>query len=237
MKSAFNKTHRTVRKNTAGGDESDMFGTPEYALPMIRRLPFFNVPRNIWEPACGKGNIVNYFRYNGVPITGTDFLNGPQYDFFKFDLADVQGQGWDVIVTNPPWSLKIEWTKRCLELEKPFALLVPITYLEGEGTRLVDRFGMSIIMPYQRIAFETPYDGWCRHYGDDNTRNVPDYCGYTQQEPFIRCPECGGYDDIRIVKSTPQKKSMWITWRLPVGEKIVYYDMKEDIERWKQGQR
>lgn len=231
MKSAFNKTHRTEKTNTAGGVESDQFQTPEYALTMLR--PYLDRTKTIWEPACGKGNIVNYFRYNGFSINGTDYLNGEQYDFFKFDLADVQGQDWNYIITNPPWSLKILWTARCLELNKPFALLVPITYLEGEGTKIVHQQGMEIIMPYQRIAFETPYDGQWRHYGDDHTKNEPDYCGYTSSVQFFKCPVCGGEDDIRVVKSVPQKKSMWITWRMNIGAPIVYYDMRNDIARWK----
>ena len=37
-----------------------------------------------------------------------------------------------MIITNPPYSLKDEFLKKCYEYNKPFCLLLPITALEGK---------------------------------------------------------------------------------------------------------
>ena len=37
-----------------------------------------------------------------------------------------------MIITNPPYSLKDEFIKKCYEWKKPFCLLLPITALEGK---------------------------------------------------------------------------------------------------------
>jgi len=89
---------------------SDEFGTPKYAVDIL--LPYLKYFRIIWEPAKGKGLLVNHLReYDFNVIPTEDFLNTEMLDF-------------DCIVTNPPFSLKDEFLKRCYELGKPFALLM-----------------------------------------------------------------------------------------------------------------
>lgn len=232
-KAKFEDLHKTVAKNTEGGDESDHFQTPFWALPMLDR--YIPTDWTIWEPACGKGNIVNYLNARmlepgqpkGLPrCWGTDYYMGEDYNFFTFQ----PNRRWDMIVTNPPWSLKIEWTLRCLELGNPFALLVPITYLEMAGTRLVNDYRMEIVKPYQRIAYETPFDGWWKHYY--KSIMTGEVCGYKDPYEFEVCPKCGGNEDIRKIKSSPQKQSMWITHGLTIDSPITYYDMAKDIKAY-----
>lgn len=227
MTTLYNELHKTVKKNLEGGDESDQFQTPPWALPMVSQ--YFPIHSRFWEPACGKGNIVRYLEDAGNSVLATDYLMGEEYNFFTYTPII----GWDFLITNPPWSLKIEWTLRCLELGKPFALLVPLTYLEEEGTRIVHRNEMEIIKPYGRIAYETPHEGWWSHYDqmlvelDGYRERIP--CKYKQPDEFWVCPNCGGTDKIRKIKSSPQKQSIWITWGLNIGQSWVYYDlMKQD---------
>ena len=64
---------------------------------------------------------------------------------------------YDCIVTNPPYSLKEEFLKRCYELGKPFALLMPLTALESEKRqKLYRKYGIQLIIPNKRFNFETP---------------------------------------------------------------------------------
>lgn len=233
-KTPFHKLHKAVPKKLAGGHETDLFQTPAYAMPMLDQ--YLNPDWMIWEPACGKCNIVNYFNKDRRRCWGTDFLDGAEYDFFRIHLHPTVR--WDCIVTNPPWSLKIEWAYRCIELGKPFSLLVPITFLEGSGTRMVHEYDMELIMPYQRIAFETPHEGWWGHYGDGPDGKP---CKYIDPDEFKVCPKClsvgytAGYTDkIRQIVSSPQKKSMWVTWRLNIGQQVVYYDMAADRAKFKE---
>lgn len=46
---------------------------------------------------------------------------------------------------------------RCYAYRKPFALLMPLTALEGERKqRPYRQYGVQLIIPNQRINFETP---------------------------------------------------------------------------------
>lgn len=79
----------------------------------------------IWECCSGEGNISRYLKERGFRVIETDIKKGE--DFF---LVNKEA---DIIITNPPYSLKDKILKRCFDLEKPFALLLPLTTLEGGG--------------------------------------------------------------------------------------------------------
>ena len=64
---------------------------------------------------------------------------------------------FDVICTNPPFSLKDEFLEKCYWLGKPFALLLPLTVLDSVSRRnLFSKNGVEFILPPRRIRFETP---------------------------------------------------------------------------------
>jgi hypothetical protein len=128
---------------------SDDFQTPKSALePIVKYIPKHFT---IWEPAQGKGNIVQFFQREGYEIIGSDIKDG--VDFFE----DKPNDKYDCIITNPPFSIKDEWLKRCYELEKPFMLLLPMTALEGiKRGKLYREYGVSIHLYQKRINYETP---------------------------------------------------------------------------------
>ena len=77
-------------------------------------------------------------------LTGVDFLTSKMEPF-------------DCIVTNPPFSLKDRFLERCYDLGKPFALLLPLTALEGKDRQsLYKKYGIQLIIPDSRINFYTP---------------------------------------------------------------------------------
>jgi hypothetical protein len=128
----------------------DDFQTPPKAV--IPLLPYLPKNWRIWECAAGKGNLVRALESQGYQthgsdiLTGTDFLTSPPPDPF------------DCIVTNPPYSLKDGFLDRTYSYGKPFALLMPLTALEGERKhQLYREHGIQLIIPNQRINFETPY--------------------------------------------------------------------------------
>lgn len=102
---------------------NDEIYTPEIALiPLLKYLPK-NI--KIWECTdFGKSNITKVLKEHGYDVISTHKSN---FDF----LSDKPSFDFDVIITNPPYSLKDEFIKKCYEYNKPFALLLPITALEG----------------------------------------------------------------------------------------------------------
>jgi len=130
---------------------TDHMQTPSYALNPL--YPYIKKEWVIWEPACGKGNLVNALKNKGYRVFGTDIDTN---DFLKYETA----LHYDAIITNPPYTIKDRWIQRCYELDKPFALLMPLTALEGKFRgELYSKHGIQLLIPNRRINFETPNGG------------------------------------------------------------------------------
>lgn len=131
---------------------SDDFQTPPEALYPL--LPYIKKDWIIWEPACGKGNLVTELKLHGYVVTGTDIKTG--YDFLNWEPINEYG-GYDCIITNPPYSLKQQFLKRCYDLGKPFALLLPLTTFETQKRQYYfKKYGVQVIFFDKRMNFETP---------------------------------------------------------------------------------
>lgn len=42
----------------------------------------------IWEPACGKGNLVRALRHHGFRVTGTDIKTGTDFLAYRSSIFD-----------------------------------------------------------------------------------------------------------------------------------------------------
>ncbi|MCP4990810.1 MAG: hypothetical protein GY928_33655 [Colwellia sp.] len=141
----------------------DQCQTPHCALdPLLEFIPKAFPIRTgckpiIWEPAAGDGQIVDKLsKVEGYNVVYSDLLTGCNF-FYN------QPQHYDIIITNPPYSIKYEWLERCYQLGKPFALLMPTNMLgTASGARLFKRYGIEVIFVTPRINFKMPdkgYDG------------------------------------------------------------------------------
>lgn len=141
------------KKNKEEVSERDLFQTPNYAVDLI--VPFLQDvrPRKIWEPAAGQGKIVRRLEGLGFPIYGSD-LDGNCYPKHNF-LTQANGQDFDCIVTNTPFSLKKEFYHQCLAYQKPFALLIPAEYAIWI-INAIQNDGAEKIIPKRRIDYITP---------------------------------------------------------------------------------
>ena len=85
--------------------KNDELYTPEYAIkPLLKYLPK-NI--TIWECTdYGSSNITKLLNERGYKVIKTHKDN---FDF----LQDIPDFDFDMIITNPPYSLKDEFIKRC----------------------------------------------------------------------------------------------------------------------------
>ena len=128
------------------GGRSDEFFTPEYALNPL--IPYLKKEWLIWECAYGDGNLAKHLEKNGFKIKGAKGI-----DFFKENIP----LSCDILITNPPYSLKDKFLEHAFNLGKPFAFLMPLTTLEGiKRGELFKRNGIQLIIPNRRINFITP---------------------------------------------------------------------------------
>ena len=118
--------------------------TPEYAIkPLMDFIGKKIEGKIIWDCAYGTGKLAKHFNKLGFEVVGEDSL-----DFLDEDLD------CDVIITNPPYSKKDEFIERCFKIGKPFALLLPLTALEGiKRGKIFMENKIQLIIPNRRINF------------------------------------------------------------------------------------
>ena len=133
--------------NYIQNEKNDELYTPICAIePLIKYLPKKQI--TIWECTdFGESNITSVLEYYDYKVVSThkknfDFLKDkPQFDF-------------DMIITNPPYSLKDAFLEKCFEYGKPFCLLLPITTLEGvKRNILFNKYGIELLVFDKRINY------------------------------------------------------------------------------------
>lgn len=132
----------------------DLCQTPPYAVDLL--IPYLKPDWRIWEPCAGEGLLARRLMQNGWLGWATDLQTG--VDFLTDDLEF----DYDAIVTNVPFSLKFKMLKRCYDLGKPFALLMPSdTLFAGAYAQpLFEQHGIEILIPKRRINFKMPEKAW-----------------------------------------------------------------------------
>jgi hypothetical protein len=128
---------------------NDEYYTPIEAVEMI--LPF--IPkhvRTIWEcTAIKESRIVEVLRAKGYVVTPSHIAEGK--DFLTYEPEE----DYDIIITNPPYSLKDKFLQRAFELKKPFMFLLPTTTLEGvKRGKMYKEYGIQLILPDLRFSFK-----------------------------------------------------------------------------------
>ncbi len=128
----------------------DYQSPPEVIQPLLAHL---KKEWTIWEPAAGKGNLVNAFHEIGFKVVASDIMTGE-------DFLTWEPEAWDCAVTNPPYSIKNEFLERAFHLGKPFAFLLPIDVLGTKKRQeLFDKHELEIVCLGGRTKFEPPVGG------------------------------------------------------------------------------
>ena len=111
-------------------------------------LKYLDKDKTYWECTdFGDSNIRKVLVENGYKVIAT---RKDEFDFLKDDPLFK----FDAIITNPPYSIKDKFIKRCYQLNKPFLLLLPITALEGkERNELYKTYGLELIILNKKINF------------------------------------------------------------------------------------
>lgn len=122
--------------------------TPYYASePIIKYIPS-NL--TIWCPFDEEwSSYVQLLRKNGNTVISSHLKEG--LDFFTYEP-----ENYDMIITNPPFSCKDEVIARLYELNKPFAILLPLNSLQGVSRYKHFKNGIQLLAFDQRIDFHDP---------------------------------------------------------------------------------
>ena len=147
-------TNNQVYYVNGGGDEQyTPPKTVEILLPHIQHLK----GKTIWLPFDrDDSQFVKVLTDNGFKVVYSHIDYGQ--DFFAYEPPK-----WDVIISNPPYTNKRAYWERCLNLGKPFALLLPINILsdsvinatltERERERDGKPCDLQLLIPSRRTRF------------------------------------------------------------------------------------
>lgn len=124
--------------------------TPHYTVhPLIKYIPS---NKTIWCPFDESWSaFVNELFLNGNKVISSHLNEG--LDFFNYE-----SYYYDIIISNPPFSIKDAVLKRLYELNKPFAILLPMNSLQGVNRYQYFKNGIQLLAFDQRIGFHNSID-------------------------------------------------------------------------------
>ncbi len=125
---------------------SDLYPTPPEVTVALMR--FLKLPRStqIWEHACGQGDMVEALRDCGMLAYGTDIRSGQDFLDSWQPRNTIAACSW--IITNPPFSLADEFIRHAAEIGKPFAMLLKAQYWHAaKRAQLFREIPPSYVLP------------------------------------------------------------------------------------------
>lgn len=138
---ANNKGYLTSKRTP---EHQEMY-TPYYAVdPIVKYIP---KQYKIWCPFDKEWSaFYRTFKTLGYDVIRSHIDEGQ--DFFLYEP-----EGYDIIISNPPFSIKDKILERLYELEKPFAVLLPLNSLQGKSRYKFFSKGIQLLSFDQRIGF------------------------------------------------------------------------------------
>jgi hypothetical protein len=123
--------------------------TPAYAVePLLEFLEPFR-DKIIWCPFDTKeSEFVKVLTDNGYNITYSHIDLG--MDFFTYEP-----EKWNLAISNPPFQDKRKTFKRLLSFDKPFAMLMTLTWLNDSAPKLLFRDkDLQLLMFDERVKYK-----------------------------------------------------------------------------------
>ena len=128
-------------------NEKDEYYKPPILVNAI--LPFVDKSATVWCPFdTEQSEFVIALRNNGNTVIASHIWNGQ--DFFEFEPSK-----YDCIISNPPFSKKLEVLERLYKLNKPFAMVMglPILNYQEVGNFFVNK-DLQLLIVDKKVSFD-----------------------------------------------------------------------------------
>jgi len=122
-------------------DKQDLYETPDRVIDVIVQdvIDQYPAPYHRWtifEPCAGNGAISNYFEKIGYYVIKRDLYTLPdEHDYLQLEEKDTPE--YDVLITNPPFSLREEFIEKFEASNKPYIVILPIQALVEFNTSIL----------------------------------------------------------------------------------------------------
>jgi hypothetical protein len=139
----------------------DLYETPSVAVEALLRVE--SLPHKIWEPAAGRGAIVNVLRSAGHAVVASDIhdYGFPLHFAGNFLEAIDLPTGVEAIVTNPPFRLAEEFVAHALKLSPLVIMLLRLAFMESERRcPILEGIGLARIHCFRKRLPMMHRDGW-----------------------------------------------------------------------------
>lgn len=118
---------------TAVREANDYYATDPKAMIELLKYETFN--KDVWECACGEGNLSEVLKAHGYNVFSTDLIDrGYPDELIDFLKNDREWNG--DIITNPPFKYTTEFILKSLEAipeGNKVAMFLKINYLSGKA--------------------------------------------------------------------------------------------------------
>lgn len=127
--------------------ESDNYETPSWAIEELVKSLEIKEHEKIWSPFRGNtGNNIKTLKKLKLEVVENEV------DFFDYEPKE-----WDILLDNPPFSIKNKIVCRALSFKKPVILILPLLCSRNKWVKeLTAEFGadLTLAMPSKRINFD-----------------------------------------------------------------------------------
>lgn len=151
-----------VQRHVLADRKDDLYETPPEAVKALLRVE--QLPKSIWEPAAGRGAIVDVLRASGHTVLASDLVDyGIELQLVSWDfLFELQAPlGHTCIVTNPPFKLAEEFVEHALKLCPKVIMLLRLAFLESERrSDILDNGWLARVYVFRKRLPMMHRDGW-----------------------------------------------------------------------------
>jgi hypothetical protein len=140
---------------------ADLYCTPPEAVRALLHVE--KLPHWIWEPAAGRGAIVNVLRDAGHAVVASDLhdYGAPMHFLGDFLAQSKPPPGVEMILTNPPFMIAERFIMHALDLCPRVAMLLRLAFLEStRRSELIEHRGLARVHVFRNRLPMLHRDGW-----------------------------------------------------------------------------
>lgn len=168
--------------HTAIREENDYYATNPKALEDLLKYESFN--KNVWEVACGEGNLSEVLKKHNYNVYSTDLIDrGYPDEIVDFIKTDKKFKG--DIITNPPFKYTNEFILKSLDAidyGNKVAMFLKLNFLSG-----IKRYNeiYSKYPPYRVYVFSGRYACSKNNKPEGFKGGAMDYCWMIWEKGLI----------------------------------------------------